>query len=143
MKCLTEGMGVRATARLVDCHRDTVLNVLAFVGPKCAQLLDKRLTHLTCEALQLDELWARVGCAQKTAHPSEKERGDFYSFLAIDQRTKLIVSNLTGKRTESNTRRFVADLAKRVHGRTQITCDGWRAYVTQLREKMLGRLAVH
>ena len=41
----------------------------------------------------------------------------------------MIVSHLTGKRNTENTYAFVEDVAKRVFGIVQITCDGWAAYV--------------
>jgi hypothetical protein len=39
VKLLTEGVGVRATARLTDCQHKTVLAVLNAIGEKCATFL--------------------------------------------------------------------------------------------------------
>ena len=60
--------------------------------------------------------------------------------FALDRRTKLIISHLTGKRDYSNTNDFVADLAERVDGVVQITTDGWPAYPDTIRAHLLGRL---
>ena len=139
-KLLVEGMGVRAAARLTDCHIATVLNVIESVGNKCADLLDKRIRNIKPDSLQLDELWAKVACSQHRAASADRERGDFYTFLAIESRTKLIVSHYTGKRDSQSTDCFVADLAERVTGTVQITCDGWAAYPDAIRSHLLGRL---
>ena len=140
VRCLSEGCGVRATARLCGCDKNTVLEVIRVIGAKCERFHDEIVRHVKTESIQLDELWARVGIRQSRASLWETERGDFYTFLALERRTKLIISHLTGKRDYSNTNDFVADLAERVDGVVQITCDGWSAYVPTLRAHLLGRL---
>ena len=72
--------------------------------------------------------------------PEDELRGDFCTFLGIDRRMKLIISHLTGKRDYQNTNDFVADLAERVDGVVQITCDGWKPHVPTLRAHLLGPL---
>jgi transposase-like protein len=61
VRCLTEGVGIRATARLVDCDPHTVLDVLGTVGEKCERLHDKWVRDIKTGSLQIDELWSRVG----------------------------------------------------------------------------------
>lgn len=140
IKLLCEGVGVRATGRLVGCDPHTVLAVLAVVGGKCANLLDVKLRKLSTSSIQLDELWARVGLKQSNTTPEDRERGDFYTFLAIEARTKLIISHYTGKRDYQSTDCFAADLASRIVGRVQITTDGWAAYPDTIRNYLLYRL---
>lgn len=125
---LSEGVGVRAAARLADCHRDTVLALLETIGAHCAAFLNRTLRGLRCESVQIDELWAPVLVKQKNNHHMAPDRGDFYTFLALDARSKLILSQKTGKRNERTTQDFIADLAGRIEGRTQITTDGWTPY---------------
>lgn len=140
IRCLTEGVGVRATARLVGCDKNTVLEVVRVIGAKAEQFHDAIVRNVKTESIQLDELWARVAIRQNRTTEWDAERGDFYTFLAIDRRTKLIISHLTGKRDYTNTNDFVADLAERVPGVVQITCDGWKAYPDTIRAHLLGRL---
>ena len=142
VKLLTEGLGVRAIARFVNCDPHTVLNVLESVGQKCEQLHDRLVRHVNTGSLQIDELWTRVGCSQKLANLQRDsvERGDFYTFLAITAREKFIVSYHTGKRDSENTDIFVEDVAKRVDGRIQITTDSFRPYQQIIRKHLLGRL---
>ena len=140
VRCLTEGCGVRATARLAGCDKNTVLEVLRTIGERCEAFHNLTVRNVKTESIQLDELWARVGVRQARTVPNDPVRGDFYTFLAIDRRTKLIISHLTDKRDYTSTNDFVADLAERVPGIVQITCDAWAPYVPTIRAHLLGRL---
>src|SRR5580692_8740662 len=85
VKLLTEGLGIRATARVVNCDPHTVLKTLETVGQKCEQLHGNLVRNLNVDALQIDELWSRVGCSQKRANQigGDDTIGDQYTFLAI------------------------------------------------------------
>ena len=140
VKLLCEGVGVRATARLADCHPRTVLSVLSTVGEKCGQLHDRLARNLKVGSLQLDELWSRVGISQKRTTENDVERGDQYTYLAVTAREKFIASYFTGKRNYENTETFVADVAKRIIGRVQVTTDSYRPYQSTVRRHLLERL---
>jgi IS1 family transposase len=140
VKLLAEGVGVRGTARLVNCVPNTVLNVLATVGQKCDAFHDGFVHNLTVGSLQIDELWSRVGASQRRTIKSDTERGDQYTYLAVTAREKFIVSYHTGKRDLENTDIFVEDVAKRVDGRIQITTDSFRPYLQIVRKHLLERL---
>lgn len=63
-----EGVGVRATARLLSLDKDTVNRVVLVAGEHCARVLSELLTSLHLTEVQLDELWAFV----KKRHILEK-----------------------------------------------------------------------
>lgn len=67
------------------------------------------------EQIQADEIWSFV-CDQ-------------YTWVALDRRSKLVLSYRIGKRSATNAYHFISDLATRVHGRIQITTDGFIPYV--------------
>jgi len=140
VKLLCEGMGVRACARLTGCQHKTVLAVLNAVGEKCEQLHDRLVRNVQTGSLQIDELWSHVGISQKRTTEADIERGDQYTYLAITAREKFIVSFLTGKRNYQNTDTFVADAAKRITGRIQVTSDSFRPYTAIVRKHLLDRL---
>lgn len=140
VKLLAEGLGVRSTARVTDCDPHTVLNVLETIGAKCLAFHDRIARNIKTNAIQIDELWSKVFCSQKNAPDGAVEIGDQYTFLALATREKFIVSHHTGKRDYENTDTFVADVAKRVGGRIQITTDGWLAYPDTIRTHLLERL---
>jgi IS1 family transposase len=140
IKLLCEGVGVRGASRLTGCHTRTILNVLATVGAKCEAFLDRTLCNLKVDSLQIDEIWTRVGIRESRRTPLELERGDFFTFLAVNADTKLIVSHHTDRRTAIATNCFVQDLAKRIAGRVQATTDGFQAYRDALPRFLKGRL---
>ncbi len=55
-----EGVGVRATARLLDLDKDTVNRVIRRAGEHCAHVLSDLLSSLELTEAQLDELWTFV-----------------------------------------------------------------------------------
>ena len=55
-----EGVGVRATARLLEMDKDTVNRVILRAGEHCANVLSGLLTSLNLTEVQLDELWSFV-----------------------------------------------------------------------------------
>jgi len=128
VKLLCEGMGIRATARLTDCHRDTVLAVLETTGRKCAALLDARVRYLKAENVQTDEIHSFAGCKQVRTVKSDIERGEFFTFLSVDRDSKLIINWKTDKRNYETTEDFLRDLKSRMMGRFQLTTDAFKGY---------------
>ena len=55
-----EGVGVRATARLLDMHPNTVNGVILKTGAYCGEMMSKMLKHLNMTEFQLDELWSFI-----------------------------------------------------------------------------------
>ena len=56
----TEGVGVRATARLLGINKDTVNRVILRAGEHCELILSSLLRSLKLKETQLDELWCFV-----------------------------------------------------------------------------------
>jgi len=129
---LCEGVGIRAIERLTQLNRRTVLNVLEVAGHKCKRLLDQKLRNLTAEQIQVDELYAFVNCKQHNTTVDDLERGDQYTYLSVDRKSKLIISHMIGKRTGDNCDAFMADLKTRIAGRFQLSTDGFSGYVGYL-----------
>jgi len=126
---LTEGMSIRATERLVGAHRDTIMRLAVRVGQGCARLHDALMVDLQINVIEMDELWAYVGKKQARVELGEvQEKGDQYSFLAMDATNKAILSFYTGKRNAQSTRAFISDLRQRVVNQPQITSDGFAHY---------------
>ena len=59
--CLTEGMSLRATARLADVSLNTVTKLLVDVGTACEIYQLDTLKNLPCKKIQCDEIWSFVG----------------------------------------------------------------------------------
>lgn len=75
-----EGVGVRATARLLNLDKDTVNRVILRVGEHCARVLASLQADLQLTEVQLDELWTfvkkkRLLEARKTSRPARGTTG--------------------------------------------------------------------
>jgi len=75
-----EGVGVRATARLLDLDKDTVNRVILRAGEHCANVLSGLLASLELTETQLDELWTfvkkkKILAAPKTSSANTGRRG--------------------------------------------------------------------
>ena len=132
---LTEGVAIRAIARLTGIHRDTVMRLSERVGHACDRLHDATMRDLHVSRLQLDETWGFVQKKQRHVqdhHPPEQ--GDCYLWLALDDRSKVVVAYRLGKRTAENAKALLADLRGRLRNRPQITTDGYAPYVDAVEE---------
>ena len=75
-----EGVGVRATARLMELDKDTVNRVILRAGEHCAHVLSGLLASLEMTEVQLDELWTfvkkrKILAVPKTSSASTDGRG--------------------------------------------------------------------
>lgn len=130
LTALSEGMGINAACRMTGASKNTVLKLVADVGEACSMYQHRVMRNLQCKQVQVDEIWSFVGMKQKNA-PAGIEGawlGDCYTFTAIDPVTKLMPCWLVGHRTAECTDIFMADLAKRLAGRVQLTTDGMLGY---------------
>ena len=112
---LIEGNAVRSTERMTGVHRDAICRLLVQVGDRCTEIMDEQMRNLHCGFVQADEIWTYVGKKQRHARIDDSpEVGDQWVFVAMDAETKLVPTNVVGKRTEETTWYFVQDLAQRV-----------------------------
>jgi len=89
------------------------------------------MRDLSCQHIQLDEIWGLVGKKEKHVRPDDSPTlGDVWTWVAIDSDTKLVPSFKVGKRDHATAKAFVADVASRMANRVQISTDGLNAYVT-------------
>lgn len=92
---LTESNSLRATARLTDVHRTTIMRLAETVGIACDRLHHARMRDLQVSCPQLDETWSFVNTKQKNLQdPNPAEHGDCYLWLALDADRKGIIGYL-------------------------------------------------
>lgn len=125
---LCESMGIRAIARITGLNQETVLNILETAGQKAAQFLDSSVHDVHADFVAADEIHTFVYSKEMNTDGRHKDRGEQYTFFAIDRRSKLILSWLVGKRTAWNAEDFLADVKKRVANRFQLNTDNWNGY---------------
>ncbi|HYM37029.1 MAG TPA: IS1 family transposase [Nitrospiraceae bacterium] len=146
LMALSEGCSVRSVVRMTGVHKKTILKLLVEVGNRCQTVLDEKMRGIRCEAVECDELWTFItkkerviNATDRKAHP---EFGDAYTFIALDPTTKLAITHLVGKRDKTHTDMFVADLSQRIAGSTQISTDGFQAYISTI-QRHFGHRATH
>jgi IS1 family transposase len=110
---------------------NTVTKLLTDLGVVCSIYQDRAMRDLTCERLQVDEIWAFVGAKQKNVKPDKREQGwgDVWTWVAIDADTKLVPSYRIGERGMQDAQIFMNDLRGRLAHRVQLTTDGLELYL--------------
>ena len=133
LRCLTEGCSLRATARMTDVAKDTVVRVLVQAGQVCSDYQDRALHNLPCRKLQADEIWSFVYAKRKNlpyAIALPEHAGDTWTWwIAMCADTKLIPTWRVGARTLRAAQDFMDDLKPRLMHRVQLTTDGHSAYL--------------
>jgi len=137
ISALTEGLGIRATARITGVNRETVGKLALQIGRGCAELHDRMMVGIRVNRIECDELWAYVGHKRnpQSGKPSfNPEKGDQYTYIALGASSRAIIAYRTGKRDTEMTDQFIQDLRQRVIGIHEITTDGWHPYKNAIRD---------
>ena len=109
LQLLVEGNSIRSTERICGIDRNTIMRLLVVAGKRCQQMMCERIQNVRVEHLELDEVWTYVGCHQKRVRPDMERpelRGDQYTYIALEERTKLVLAWHLGKRDSANTDLF-------------------------------------
>ncbi len=130
ISALAEGSSIRSIERMTGIHRDTIMRLGVKVGQGCATVLDQKMRNLSCQNLQVDEIWGFIGKKERRVRAEDNpELGDVWTFCAIDADTKLVPSFKVGKRDAETANAFVSDVASRMNNRVQLSSDALKAYV--------------
>src|SRR5947209_716097 len=128
-------MSLRATARVTETSKTTVMKLLVEIGAATTASQDAALRNLNIDRIEADEIWSF--CYSKQKNIPEEYRGTFgygdvWTWVAIDADTKLVPSWLVGERTLEDCYTFLRDLKHRLlpDTRPQLTTDGLGLYPT-------------
>jgi IS1 family transposase len=141
VSALIEGMGVRATARMVDVSKDTVAKLSLELGEVCIRYMDETLVNLPCKRIQCDEMWGFCYAKAKNVPAAKKGIfgfGDVWAFTGVCADTKIIPTFLVGSRDLGCATEFMTDLAGRLSNRVQLTTDGHKMYLSAVEEAFGG-----
>jgi IS1 family transposase len=129
---LCEGMSIRAVTRLTGASKNTVTKLLNDAGAALGAYQDKVLRNLSCERVQVDEIWSFCYAKEKNvadAKAAPEDAGDVWTWTAIDADTKLVFGVMIGDRDDEVARMFIEDVASRIDSdRVQISSDGHAVY---------------
>ena len=131
ISALVEGNSLRSIERMSGIHRDTIMRLSVRVGNGCQEFTNDYLQNLSCEKVQVDEIWCFVGKKQRHLQPTDNHHrvGNMWTYVALDADTKLIPSYIVGKRNQAYTNRFMMDLSSRLKNRVQLSSDALGFYV--------------
>jgi IS1 family transposase len=135
---LAEGSSIRSIERITGVHRDTIMRLGVKVGEGCTALMNAKMRNLSCNRLEMDEIWGFVGKKERNVRIGKgTEVGSVWTFCAIDADTKLVPAFKVGERNLATTSAFVQDVADRMANRVQISTDGMKSYAEAM-EKVFG-----
>jgi IS1 family transposase len=129
---LVEGVGINSIARLVGVSNHTVLKLLAGVGDACAVYQDNTFRNLKSTRIECNEIWSFCLPKQKNVRPEHEGVfgfGDVYTWVAIDEDSKLVPAWYVGRRDAQSAMEFINDLASRLANRVELTTDGHKSYL--------------
>jgi IS1 family transposase len=130
LSMLVEGSSMRSVSRVCDVSINTVSKLLIDAGTACADFHAQNVQGVQARRVQCDEIWSF--CYSKQANTSafhRGERGDVWTWTALDADSKLIVSWMIGGRDAETANIFMDDLKARLANRVQLTTDGHRPYL--------------
>ena len=141
---LVEGNSLRAISRIGDVSINTITKLLVDVGAACSVYQDQTLVNLTCQRIQVDEVWCFCYAKQKNVTPEIAAKnpgaGDVWTWAAIDADTRLIPSWVVGPRDGASVRMFISDLARRLSDRMQLTSDAMTLYTNAVQRAFGGEI---
>src|SRR3984893_10140508 len=125
VSALVEGNSLRSTSRMTGVAINTVVKLAVDAGAACSDYQDRVMRNLTCQRMQVDEIWSFCYAKAKNVTPEiaakNPHAGDTWTFTAIEADTKLIPCWLIGPRDAVTARLFVNELAERLTERVQLT----------------------
>jgi len=127
---LAEGSSIRAIERMTGIHRDTIMRLGVKVGQGCTALMDAKMRNLSCNRLEIDEVWGFIGKKEhRVKDGDDPQFGNVWTFCAIDAETKLVPSFLVdNSRSREATTAFMRDVASRMRNRLQVSTDSLKVY---------------
>lgn len=128
---LVEGSSLRSVERVTGADINTITSLLLRLGNACEEYQDRTLRELDSHRIEVDEIWSYIHTKEDHLKPEERgrlDRGDSYTWIAIDPDSKLVPWWHVGKRTTADAITFMSKLAPRFAGKIQITTDGFEAY---------------
>lgn len=132
LQLLCEGMSIRAVTRITGASKNTVTKLLNDAGAALGAYQDRVLRNLSCERVQVDEIWSFCYAKEKNvpqAKAAPEDAGDVWTWTAIDADTKLVFGVMIGDRNDETAHHFIQDVASRIDSeRVQISSDGHTVY---------------
>jgi IS1 family transposase len=113
---LVEGNSERAVERMTGVNRETVGRLALRFGEGAQRLHDRLVRDLTCDLIDLDEMWSWCAVKGSRYNPAKHgpDAGEQWVWVGLDRLSKLAVSFYVGRRDQQSADTFIADLRSRL-----------------------------
>lgn len=136
LHALCEGVSMRSCERLYKRPLGTISRIVREVGD-WAMHHHRNTASVTCDRIQVDELWSFVGENDRRSALKRRDGGVCWTYLGVDRTTNLVIAYHIGLRGKVDATKFFRKLddclAKEDSGdfvrRPTIASDGMKAYV--------------
>lgn len=142
LNLLVEGNSMRGISRSLSVSFNTVNKLLQDAGRVCLEYHDKKVRGINSDHLQCDEIWTFCYAKDKSlaeAISPPPYAGTKWTWIALDEPSRMIVSFTVGDRTSETALDFMTDLESRIEGPVQITTDGHKPYIDAVKETFADR----
>jgi IS1 family transposase len=131
LKMLVEGTSMRSVSRVTGVARNTISDLLKNVGCHAKNHHDRFVMNVAAKRVQADEVWSFTQKKQKNVKDGEAGAGDCWTWVAVDQDSRLIISYRVGDRSGEMAHAFMQDLYDRLNHtvRTQLSTDALSWYL--------------
>ena len=143
IRCLVEGVSIRATTRITGVAKNTIQKLTRDLGEAVLEYQDNVLRNLKCKRIECDEIWAFCYAKDKNLPDSmrgEPGVGSIWTWTALCADSKLMVSWQLGARDAANAHAFIRDVSERLADRVQLTTDGNRVYLDAVEHYLGGKV---
>lgn len=125
LKLLVEGSSIKLACGIEGVSKTTVLKLLAEVGEDCGRYYNQHLTGLACRDVEVKKLWSFSVRTDDLLLGMSK----VYSWLAVDQETKLVVCCQIRVDSATSEKNFINDVINRLKTHVQFEVDGDRTFL--------------
>ena len=131
LKIMSEGVGIRSTARILDLDANTVQDWLKQGAEHMDVISGYLIRELNLTQLQVDELWSLLGKRDELA---PKKRNNRWIWSAIDPQSKLWLGFLIADRSLEAAQVFIHQVSQLLAPECVplILTDGYKPYVTAI-----------
>lgn len=129
---LVEGSSIRSLERQTGVHRDTVMRLGLRVGQACDMIADRYMVDLTCDKIQIDEIYGYIKKKPKSMGKWKQKftgEGEIYTFMSLDKNTRLVPNYKVGPRSQETAIELTTDLAKRLKNKPRIHTDAFKGFI--------------
>ena len=137
IRCLVDGVSVRATCRITGFSKDAVQKLTKDLGEAVLEFHDNVVREVSAMRIQCDEIWCFCYSKDKNVPDSMKDKpgvGSIWTWTAMDADTKLIISWKLGARDATTGYEFMDDVYHRLAHRCQMTTDGHKVYLEAIEQ---------